>query len=58
MGFYCRCEIFRNLKSGQWLMPDYNDQSKLIKLACFINYAKKLEISYKLFLSDILVSCM
>ena len=29
-----RSEIFRNLKSVQGLIPDYNDQTNLSKLAC------------------------
>ena len=36
-------EIFRNLKSVQGLMPDYNDQTKLSKLACIINLCRNLE---------------
>ena len=37
-----RSEIFRNLKSVQGLMPDYNDQTNLNKLACIVNLCKNL----------------
>ena len=35
-------EIFRNLKSVQGLMPDYNDQTNLSKLACIVNSCRNL----------------
>ena len=35
-------EIFTNLKSLQGLMPNYNDQTNLIKLACVVNFCRNL----------------
>ena len=35
-------EIFRNLKSVQGLMPDYNDQTSLRKLASIVNFRRNL----------------
>ena len=37
-----RSEIFRNLKSVQGLIPDYNDQTNLSKLACIVNFCRNL----------------
>ena len=35
-------EIFSNLKSVQGLMPDYNDQTNLSKLASTVNFCRNL----------------
>ena len=35
-------EIFRNVKSVQGLMPDYNDQTSLSKLASIVNFCRNL----------------
>ena len=52
-------EIFRNLKSVQWLMPAYNDQTNLSKLACSVNYGRNLgDMLEIIFVCGILVSCM
>ena len=37
-----RNEIFRNLKSVQGSMPDYNDQTSLSRLACIVNFCRNL----------------
>ena len=53
-----RSEIYRNLKSVQGLMPDYNDQTNLSKLAGIVHFCRNLGDVLELFLCDILVSCM
>ena len=35
-------ELFRNLKSVQGLMPDYNDQTNLSKLAGLVHFCRNL----------------
>ena len=37
-----RSEMFRNLKFVHCLMPDYNDQINLSKLACIVHFCRKL----------------
>ena len=35
-------KVFRNLKSVQGLMPDYNDQTNLSKPGCILNFCGNL----------------
>ena len=37
-----RSEMCKNLKSVQGLMPDYNDQTNLSKLACIVHCCRNL----------------